>query len=44
MRRGFLALITLVSLILPSCGPGNGLTLARVRGTVTYEGQPIKFG
>src|SRR5690606_162016 len=27
-----------------SCGPDNGLNLARVRGTVTLEGEPIKNG
>ena len=27
-----------------ACGPGNGLNLARVRGTITYEGRPIQFG
>ena len=44
MRRGSLALVALLLISLPSCGPGNGLTLARVKGTVTYEGQPVKFG
>lgn len=29
---------------LASCGPGNGLNLARVRGTVTLEGEPLKNG
>ena len=26
------------------CSPGNGLNLAKVRGKVTYKGQPIKRG
>jgi len=26
------------------CGSGNGLHLAKVRGTVTYKGEPIKYG
>jgi len=26
------------------CGPGNGLNLAKVRGKVTYNGEPVKFG
>jgi hypothetical protein len=26
------------------CGPGNGLNLAKVRGKVTYKGEPIKNG
>jgi hypothetical protein len=30
--------------LLASCGPSNGLNLARVRGKVTFQGQPIKNG
>jgi hypothetical protein len=26
------------------CGPGNGLTMGRVSGLVTYNGQPVEFG
>jgi hypothetical protein len=26
------------------CGPDNGLTMGRVSGTVTYNGQPVEFG
>lgn len=26
------------------CGPGNGLSLARVSGKVTYMGEPVTFG
>src|SRR5262249_42014233 len=26
------------------CGPGNGLSLGRVSGKVTYKGQPVKNG
>jgi hypothetical protein len=29
---------------LAGCGPGNGLTLGRVSGKVTYKGQPVKNG
>lgn len=28
----------------PGCGSGNGLNLAKVRGKVTFKGQPLKFG
>ncbi len=28
----------------PGCGPDNGLTLGKVRGTVTYKGQPLHVG
>jgi hypothetical protein len=26
------------------CGPDNGLNLARVRGKITYKGEPVGFG
>jgi hypothetical protein len=26
------------------CGPGNGLTMGRVSGLVTYNGQPVELG
>jgi hypothetical protein len=26
------------------CGPGNGLTMGRVSGVVTYKGEPVEFG
>jgi hypothetical protein len=29
---------------LTGCGPGNGLTMGRVSGLVTYNGQPVEFG
>jgi hypothetical protein len=29
---------------LAGCGPGNGLTMGRVSGLVTYNGQPVEFG
>jgi hypothetical protein len=29
---------------LASCGPGNGLTMGRVSGVVTYKGEPVEFG
>ena len=32
------------ALALVGCGSGNGLTLGRVQGKVTYKGEPVKFG
>jgi len=29
---------------LAGCGPGNGLTMGRVSGVVTYKGEPVEFG
>jgi hypothetical protein len=29
---------------LVGCGPGNGLTMGRVSGVVTYKGEPVEFG
>src|SRR5947209_15598459 len=29
---------------LAGCGPGNGLTMGRVSGLVTYKGEPVEFG
>jgi hypothetical protein len=29
---------------LAGCGPGNGLTLGRVHGTISVEGEPVRFG
>jgi hypothetical protein len=26
------------------CGPGHGLTLGRVQGKVTYQGEPVRYG
>jgi len=41
-----LSQLTAVPLLagLLGCGADNGLTLGQVRGTVTYEGQPVKYG
>jgi hypothetical protein len=36
------AALTLVALA--GCGPGNGLTMGRVSGLVTYKGQPVELG
>ncbi|WP_165250989.1 hypothetical protein [Paludisphaera soli] len=33
-----------VLLATTGCGPGNGLSLARVSGKVTYKGEPVTFG
>jgi hypothetical protein len=29
---------------LAGCGPANGLTLGKVHGTITYKGQPVRYG
>ena len=34
----------LLAAALAGCGPGNGLTLGRVQGKVTYKGEPVKYG
>ncbi len=41
--RTWLGLIAAVG-ALDGCGPGNGLTMGRVSGIVTYKGQPVEFG
>jgi hypothetical protein len=41
-RWQWLALVLLGSLI--GCGSDNGLELGRVRGKVTYKGEPVGFG
>jgi len=41
-RLTFLGTLTLVFVF--GCGPGNGLNLAKVRGRVTYKGEPVKNG
>jgi hypothetical protein len=49
-RRGRLCrcapgvLVAATALVLGGCGQGNGLTLGRVQGKVTYRGEPVKFG
>ncbi len=35
-----LALLTLAS----GCGPGHGMNLGRVKGSVTFEGEPVRYG
>src|SRR5438094_9539253 len=42
-RLSHLAAVPLLAGLL-GCGADNGLTLGRVRGTVTYEGQPVTYG
>jgi hypothetical protein len=44
MRSGrtWSALAILVGLA--GCGPGNGLTLGRVQGKITYKGEPVRWG
>jgi hypothetical protein len=34
----------LVGLAVCACGPGDGYQLARVRGTVTHKGEPVRSG
>jgi hypothetical protein len=33
-----------LALAFTGCGPGNGLTMGRVSGVVTYKGEPVEFG
>jgi hypothetical protein len=35
---------TAAACALAGCGPGNGLTMGRVSGHVTYNGQPVELG
>jgi hypothetical protein len=39
-----ISLAVLAVYALAGCGPGNGLTMGRVSGLVTYNGQPAEFG
>ncbi|AMV40088.1 hypothetical protein [Planctomyces sp. SH-PL62] len=43
MRIQSLAAVAIL-LATTGCGPGNGLSLARVSGKVTYKGEPVTFG
>jgi hypothetical protein len=42
-RAGFIVL-AVAGLALAGCGRGDGLTRYRVKGTVTFQGQPVAFG
>lgn len=44
VQRSIACLFALTLPAVSGCGAANGLDLAKVRGTVTYEGQPIKYG
>ncbi len=44
MRRPMAMWLALLLLGGLACGPGNGLDLATVRGTVTYKGEPVRAG
>ena len=44
MRGRTVLLVAAVLVGVVSCGPSNGLNLARVRGKVTYKGEPLKYG
>jgi hypothetical protein len=39
-----MSLAVLAVYSLAGCGPGNGLTMGRVSGLVTYNGQPVELG
>jgi hypothetical protein len=43
--RTWLGLAVAVGALAPTgCGPSNGLTMGRVSGRVTYNGEPVEFG
>ncbi|QDV34659.1 hypothetical protein [Tautonia plasticadhaerens] len=42
-RRGWLIAV-LLALSAAGCGPGHGMQLGRVKGTVTYRGEPVRYG
>jgi hypothetical protein len=42
--RTWVCWVATSALGLAGCGPGNGLTLGRVYGVVTYKGQPVEMG
>ena len=44
MRRRQSPLLVAALAGLAGCGPGNGLTLGRVHGTISLEGEPVRFG
>jgi hypothetical protein len=37
-------IVPAVACALAGCGPGNGLTMGRVSGIITYKGEPVEFG
>jgi hypothetical protein len=39
-----LILVSAATFVVFGCSPGNGLNLAKVRGKVTYKGEPVKNG
>lgn len=44
MRGLMLCFSAAILATIAGCGPSNGLDLAKVRGKVTYNGQPIEYG
>jgi hypothetical protein len=44
MRGRYFWLALAIAAGLTGCGPGNGLTLGKVRGKITYKGQPVSHG
>src|SRR5262245_49966320 len=42
--RAGLCLLAAAGLALAGCGRGDGLTRHRVKGAVTFQGQPVAFG
>jgi hypothetical protein len=44
MRGRYFWLALAIAAGLTGCGPSNGLTLGKVRGKITYKGQPVSYG
>jgi hypothetical protein len=44
MRISSCLVVATMILAFAGCGPGNGLTMGRVSGVVTYKGQPVELG
>ena len=42
--RSSIGILLVAACALAGCGPGNGLTMGRVSGVVTYKGEPVEFG
>jgi len=44
LMRTSISLVVVTAFALAGCAPGNGLTMGRVSGVVTYKGQPVELG
>jgi hypothetical protein len=44
MRTWLGPALSAVVVTIAGCGPGNGLTMGRVSGVVTYKGEPVEHG